>query len=166
VSLPDARRSFLWLIDILRRERIDFAVTGGLAARSYGAARALNDIDIDIRNADFWRLHAAVFGHVVFGPARYRDEKWDLLLMMLDHEGQIIDIAGGDDARIYDKARQAWITSRTDFADVEIRDVLGLAVPVMSPEALVAYKAMLDGACQQTDIEAIGRFLKARAPSS
>jgi hypothetical protein len=121
-----------------------------------------NDIDIDICNADFATLHEIVAPHVVFGPAQYRDEKWDLLLMMLDHEGQLIDIAGGDDARIYDIARQAWVSSRTDFTDVEIRDVMGHAVPVMAPSALAAYKALLDGAHQRIDIEAVQRFLRDR----
>jgi hypothetical protein len=164
-AAPDAANTFAWLVSVLRTAGIDFVVTGGVAARSYGADRPINDIDIDIRNSDFTRLQAALGPYVAFGPARYRDEKWDLLLMMLDHEGQVVDIAGGDDVRIYDNKSNSWVSGRTDFTDVEYRDVLGVVVPVMSPQALADYKRLLNGDHQKVDVAAIESFLKSREES-
>jgi hypothetical protein len=101
----------------------------------------------------------AVAKQVVFGPARYRDKKWDLLLMQLEHEGQMIDISGGDDARIFDDESQTWIEDPTDFNDIEWRAVFGLFVPVMAPRPLMRYKGLLSGKHQRSDIQAIQRCM-------
>jgi len=159
VSQRNPSKTFLWLVSALLLRGVDFVVSGGLAAKSYGATRPLNDIDIDVANSDVTKLHPVLAKYVVFGPDRYRDDKWDLLLMSLEHEGQMVDISGGDDARIYDDDRKAWITDRTDFRDVEWREVLGLVVPVMAPKRLVAYKSLLTGEHQQKDVQAIRRFM-------
>jgi hypothetical protein len=37
-----------WVIDILNKHHIIYQVTGGLAAKIYGAKRALADIDLDL----------------------------------------------------------------------------------------------------------------------
>lgn len=155
----NARKTLNWLVRCFRNAQVDFVITGGLAAQSYGAARLLNDIDIDIRNADFATVRSFVEPFLTFGPARYRDQKWDLMLMTLDHEGQIVDIGGGDDVRIYDAENARWIDSPTDFMDFELRQALGVTVPVVAARALIAYKTLLDGAHQKIDIEAVQRFL-------
>jgi hypothetical protein len=75
-------------------------------------------------------------------PARWRDEKRDLLLMTLNHEGQMIDIGGGVDARIYESARKSSMSDVTDFSGCRIPgglrrgcagDVAGTADPVQDP---------------------------------
>jgi hypothetical protein len=162
VNRRNASRTFYWLVAALQLRGIDFVVSGGLAARSYGATRPLNDIDIDIANADVERLRPVVGEYVSFGPDRYRDGKRDLLLMTLKHEGQMVDISGGDDARIYDEKHKAWILERTDFSDIEWRKVFGLVVPVMAPRPLMTYKALLNGAHQQSDVLAVRRFVASR----
>jgi len=82
--------------------------------------------------------------------------------MMLDHEGQTVDIAGGNDVRIFDSETKRWCSGRTDFTDVEYREVLGVVVPVMSPGPLAAYKRLLNGDHQRADIIAIESFMKER----
>jgi hypothetical protein len=160
--MNDAGKTFHWLIGIFRQAGIPFVITGGLAARSYGSTRPLNDIDIDIHDADLERLRPDVRQYVTFGPARVRDAKWDLLLMTLEHHEQMIDIAGGDDAKIRDDASDRWIAEHTDFSDVELRQIFGLVVPVISPQQLIAYKVLLTGAHQLEDIDAVLRFVKNR----
>ena len=51
--MRNAKTAFLWIIRILKKHRVPYQVTGGLAAKIYGAKRKLNDIDIDISKKDF-----------------------------------------------------------------------------------------------------------------
>lgn len=131
-----------------------FVLTGGLAAKSYGSPRPLNDIDVDIHDADFNQILNDIRPYIIYGPARYIDERWDLLLVTLNHNGQEIDISGGDSLKICDARTGEWKSNHTDFSHVEHRNVLGQVVPVISRDDLVAYKSMLEGPHQKIDIQA------------
>lgn len=37
-----------WVVSILKKQRIPFQISGGLAAHIYGSKRPLNDIDLDV----------------------------------------------------------------------------------------------------------------------
>jgi hypothetical protein len=160
--MKDPANTFRWLVSILKAHDVPFVVAGGLAAKSYGSPRPLNDIDIDIRNEDFPKLLPAIAPYALFGPARYRDEKWDILLATLEHDGQEIDIAGGHDAKLYDDKAGRWVDIPCDFSRSEPREIFGVSVPVVSPEELIAYKSLLNGLHQRVDIEAAVAFLGER----
>ncbi|MFA6365367.1 MAG: hypothetical protein WCW78_03125 [Candidatus Paceibacterota bacterium] len=153
--MKNPEKTFHWIIGILTKHKIPFVVTGGLAAKSYGSPRELNDFDIDIHDKDFPLFVDEVKPYIIFGPAKYHDERWDLLLMTLNHEGQDIDISGGDTLRICDARTQEWKNDATDFSDIKEREIFGIRVPVISKKALIAYKKMLIGKHQQIDIEAV-----------
>ncbi|HLC94380.1 MAG TPA: hypothetical protein VJH96_02335 [Patescibacteria group bacterium] len=42
----DTKKAFRWIVGILQTYKIPFQITGGFAARFYGANRPLYDIDI------------------------------------------------------------------------------------------------------------------------
>lgn len=156
--MKNPEKTFVWIVSLLQARGVPFVVVGGLAAKSYGSPRPLNDIDIDIPDASFDIIRDAIGRYAVFGPARYRDERWDVLLATLNHEGQEIDISGGDSTKICDVRTREWIASPTDFSAVERREIFGIIVPVQTREHLVAYKSMLAGEHQQDDIRAIQDF--------
>lgn len=150
-------KAFKWIISILNKHRVPFVVTGGLAAKSYGSPRLLNDIDIDIPSKCFKVILNEVRPFVIYGPGRYKDERWDLLLMTLVYVGQEIDISGGETIKICDARTGEWKDSKTDFKDVEERKIFNLIVPVISKKSLVAYKSMLAGDHQRIDPHAVLR---------
>lgn len=152
--MKNPEKTFNWIVDVFRKHNVSFVVTGGLAAKSYGSPRSLNDIDIDIRDENFALILEDIRPYIVFGPVQYRDERWDLLLATLDHEGQEIDIGGGDTVRICDVRTGEWKSVPTDFLNIEQREVLGVKVPVISRTNLITYKSMLQGEHQQIDIQA------------
>ncbi len=156
----DPAKTFRWLVGLLHELKIPFLVSGGLAAKAYGSERPLNDIDIDIPNDRFDDLYPRVEEFVVEGPGRAKDERWDLLLMVLKHHGQDVDIGGAYDARICDARTGEWVEGDDDFSKCEMREIFGLTVPVMGREELMMYKAMLTGAHQMQDIEAIRRSVE------
>ena len=93
-------KTFNWIIGILKKNNIPFVITGGLAAKSYRSPRNLNDIDIDVHDKDLNSILKEIRLYITFGPEQYKDERWDLLLLTLNHEGQDIDISGGDNGKI------------------------------------------------------------------
>jgi hypothetical protein len=152
--MRNSEKTFHWIINILKKHAIPFVITGGLAGKCFGSPRPLNDIDIDIHDKDFDRILEDIKPYIIFGPGRYRNERWDLLLMTLNHEGQEIDISGGDTLHICDARTNKWEFSPTDFSDIEHRTLFDSTVPVISRGDLIAYKSMLQGAHQHIDIHA------------
>lgn len=152
--MKNPRKTFEWIVGVLNKHKVPFVVSGGLAGKSYGSQRPLNDIDIDIHDKDFSLIAKDINPYVTLGPARYRDERWDVLLATLNHEGQEIDISGGDTLKICDKRDGEWKLNKTDFFNVEERDVFGIKVPVISRANLIQYKSMLEGEHQLVDIQA------------
>ncbi len=156
--MRDPVKTFKWIVDILKKQNIPFVISGGLSAKSYGSPRPLNDIDIDIHDKDIDLILEDVKPYITFGPAQYKNKVWDLLLLTLSHEGQEIDISGGDSLRICDAKTGIWHGSPTDFSDIEKRDIFGLIVPVISKKDLIEYKSMLvekGHEHQQVDIDAV-----------
>ena len=153
--MKNPEKTFNWIIDLLRKKKIHFVITGGLAAKSYGSPRNLNDIDIDVHDKDLNLIYEEVKPYITFGPKEYKDQRWDLLLITLNHESQEIDISGGDTLKICDARTGEWKLSPTDFSNVEQREIFGIKVPVISREDLISYKSMLQGEHQSVDIQAV-----------
>lgn len=161
--MKNPEKTFRWITGLLQENGIEFMITGGMAARIYGAQRPLNDIDLDVSSAGFARLPHEVLDLATFGPARYTDHKWDLPLVTLVHEGQEIDISDADNTKIHDAASGQWISMAYDISKAQMHDVFSLRVPVIDPEDLMAYKSLLDGAHQKDDIAAIRQNIKRQA---
>lgn len=153
--MKNPEKTFQWIIGVLNKHSVPFVVTGGLAGKSYGSLRPLNDIDIDIHDKDFNLIMDDIKPHIVFGPDHYEDKRWDLLLATLNHEGQEIDISGGDTLKICDARTGEWKLNQTDFSNIERREIFGITVPVILRGDLIGYKSMLQGEHQQVDIQAI-----------
>lgn len=153
--MKNPEKSFHWIIGILKKHNVSFVVTGGLAAKSYGSPRPLNDIDIDIHDKDFKTILDDIKPYLIFGPAHYQDERWDLLLATLNHMGQDIDIGGCDSVKIRDARTGEWKNDPSDFSNTEEREIFGLNVPVISRKDLIDYKSMLMGDHQKVDIQAV-----------
>ncbi len=148
-----------WIVSILRKHDIPFQLSGGFAAHQYGATRPVNDIDIDLPEDKIDVLLPDIGPYIVFSPGRYRDEKWDLLLVTLDYYGQEIDLGGAYDTKIFDKATGEWIRFPARLDAARMMRVFGIEVPVVAPDDLIAYKRLLDGEHQRSDAAAISAFL-------
>lgn len=164
MSLParDTTASLRWITGLLSRHGLEFAISGGFAARLYGATRALNDIDIDIKAPEglsqnlrvFDVLMADVAPYIIDPPQRYVDARWDMDIMTLNHAGQEIDVGIGNDIRIFDDTAQIWRPMPVDFNDLRMMEVDGMILPVVQPRFLARYKSLLSGAHQKGDIAA------------
>ncbi len=152
-------RALIWITSILSKYDIPYQIAGGFAAKIYGSPRHLNDIDIDIPDARFAELIDELSPYITFGPARFKDDKWDCEQITLNYHGQEIDICGADSCSIVSKDGSRTIMLTTDFAAAEKHTVDGLEVPVMPPRDLIAYKKELNGEHQPIDIAAVEAYL-------
>lgn len=146
-----------WITSVLRRRGAAFQVTGGLAARAYGATRPLADIDLYVAPEVFADLPAEIVPFIVRGPEHLRDASWDITFLVLDYGGQRIELGCAEDVRIFDKSRCVWIGQTIDLAASIEREVLGTRVPLMPREALMAYKAILGREVDRRDLADLDR---------
>ena len=128
-----------WIVEIISINDIDYQITGGLAANLYGSGREVYDIDIEVSDLDVWRLGFLCEEYIVYGPERYVDEHFDLLLMTLDYGGQLIDVCGIDSMSIRGESQEIDLGSAVE---VDGYRVVGLG-------DLIAYKKLL---CRDVDL--------------
>ncbi len=138
-----------WMVGILNGLGIDYEVTGGLAAYLYGSKRDIYDIDIEVSDSLVWELAYECNDYVVYGPCRYVDDHFDLLLMTLEYHGQLIDVCGIDS--MYIRGEKQVI----DLGQSVVMDVCGMDVRVVVLGDLVAYKKLLGREVDLFDVEAL-----------
>lgn len=149
----DSEKAFHWIVGILKNHGIPFQIEGGLAARAYGSERELADIDLVIPEASFAEILPEVKDYVVSGPDQMKDKHWDLLLLVLDYEGQMIEIAGAYEQKYFDKVANEWVHAPSDFSKSEMHEVFGLMVPIVPKDNLVRAKKRLGREVDSLDLE-------------
>lgn len=151
--MKQTKEALIWITDILKKHHIPFQITGGLAARAYGAVRELEDIDIDIPEDKFELLIKEVGPYIIYGPDYFKDESWNLYLLTLRYKNQDIDLSGAYHGKIYHQKSKTWVKLITDFSMVEYKEIMGLKLPVISREELIAYKKILARPVDLLDIQ-------------
>lgn len=149
--------ALIWITNILKKYNIPFQITGGLAAHSYGGKRAIEDIDIDIPDDKFDLIKEDVAPFITFGPERFKSDKWDLLLMTLNYNGQEIDLSGADSTKIYNEKSKEWIRLCENFNKAEIKELFGAKYSIISRDSLITYKKILSRDVDLIDIDEIDK---------
>jgi len=140
IKRENVKKAFVWIVSLLRQQKITFRISGGLAANIYGSKRPLADIDIEVYDEDVFKLREAVAKFVIYEPGRYKDNEFDLLLMTLKYKGQEIDICGVESQKLFNKKEKEWEPESSDLRQVTRKKVFGLIVPVIPLKALICYK--------------------------
>ena len=154
--MRDTEKAFHWIINILKKHGIEYKISGGFAALAYGVDRELADIDIEMADTDILKVAEDAKSYIIFGPARYKDEKWDLQLMTLNYEGQEIDIASTN-AKIFNQATRQWEEIPSDLKNYELKEAFGMNVPVETLDSLITYKLKL---AREVDVEDVRQLQK------
>lgn len=153
--MNDAKIALVWITDILKKYHVPFQISGGLAAIAYGATRHLADIDIDIPDNQFELIRDEVHRYIIYGPERFKSDKWDLMLMTLNYQGQEIDLSGSDSTYLFNQQTGEWSKLNEDIAAACTRKVFDLDVPVIPLDSLIYYKKMLGREVDLIDINQI-----------
>jgi len=152
--------AFDWMVNIFRKHNISFVISGGLAARAYGSKRELRDFDFDIANDGFEKILSDVRPYITADPEKHASEAFQNTLLKLTYRGQKIDIAGTDDAKIFNRTTNEWSSDKTDLARYEMKYIFGTSAPVMLPTDLLEYKSKFSRYEDVEDIEAVKRYLE------
>jgi len=155
--MRETETAFHWIITLLAEQRVQFRITGGLAARVYGSTRELADIDIEIAKEDFAAVLPRIAQWVTIEPHQYRDESWDIFLLTLVYKGQEIDLAAYEQVRLFDVERGVWVDANFSLAADE-RICYGVRVPVIPVSELVRYKKMIRRDVDKEDVVLLDSF--------
>ena len=144
-----------WIRDVLTERNIPFSVCGGLAAIGYGSERALHDIDLFVPGKHFQEVVAAGKEYVSKPARHYEGEGWSLEYIQFLYAGTKIEVGNAQGAKIWDVSKRKWVDLPVDFNRTSIVEVLGVPVPLMDAESLVAYKEILGREVDHADVTAI-----------
>ncbi len=150
--MKNSKAAFKWIVGILKKRGIQFQVVGGLAAITYGAKRPVVDIDLQIPSSGFEKILGDVNNYKVLGPGQYRDRVWNLRILTLNYEGQIIDLGDSNNTKFYNHRAQLWEKLSTNYSNSEIKEIYGIKVPVIPKQQLIQYKTKLGRPVDEIDI--------------
>ncbi len=149
-------RALGWLTGILARRRVPYQVVGGLAARAYGASRALVDIDLYIPLSHAQAALEEMRPYLVRAPLPHKSDSWDLVYLALQYEGVWIEIGDSEtNPRFFNRIDRRWEPQVIDYEASRLAALYGCEVAVMPRDELLRYKAMLDREVDHLDIEEI-----------
>lgn len=145
-----------WITKILNDLKIDFVISGGFAANFYGSDRPLYDIDIDIRNHDFAKLCAVInTRYISWGPERFKDNSWDLIMITLIYNDILIDVCDSDSAMVFSKKDNQWVK----YPELNIPRTKGvfndLDLYFINKTSLLKYKSCLQRDVDMYDVQKI-----------
>ena len=154
----NTKEAFRWIIGIIKENNIPFLISGGFAAKLYGANRPLYDIDIEVPDKYFNKLLLLVKNKVIYGPKRYLDETFDILLMTLKYQGQEIDISGCETDKLYNHETKQWEPGEIKIDNFTEKNIYGLKVPVIKKQDLLTYKSKTKRSVDLEDIKDISNL--------
>ena len=153
------KAAFLWIINVLRKNKIPFYISGGFAAKVYGSPRPINDIDIDVPNKYFLTILELTKKYLKWGPKRWLKKPWNVTVFTLKYKEQEIDISNGETMKFYDLKKRKWVSGPSNFSRASKKRVFGIIVPIIQKKDLLYYKRLLKKYSsrkhQKIDIEAL-----------
>ncbi len=147
------------LVEALQRNNIEFQVSGGLAVLVHGGTRPLYDIDLEIHKGDVEVVRALFKDYItedwnndLEGP----DDQFDIWMMKLEINGVPIDINQVEEVYLISKTGER--TLQSSVMDTEPREFMGLTLPVLRKESLIAYKKIIARDTDLIDVKQLESF--------
>ena len=136
--MKDTKKALHWIVKLLTTNEIPFQILGGFAARAYGARRELADIDIEVTSVSFRKLCDLVKEHITQGPMIYKDDIMECEIVEFSYEGQLIEIVNAGNTVFRNPETNQWEQEIINFEDSELVEVLGISVPLIPKQQLIA----------------------------
>lgn len=135
---------------------IPYQISGGLAARAYGATRPLVDIDLDASLQESPQRQAfldEIRPYLIREWGPHLSASWDIIYLALNYRGMHIEIGEASaHRRIYNRRDGCWEDRRLNVAVSTHMHLYGVDVTVMPQDELLTYKAVLDRDVDRLDI--------------
>lgn len=153
-------KALKWITGVLRKNKIPFQITGGLAAKAYGATRKLFDIDIYVPEKYMNKVIKKTKKYIILGPKRSKTKNWDLEYIKIIHSGQRIEIGSPEKTKMFDKKRRKWLRDRINFSKPETKEIFRLKVPLIPKRQLILRKIKLGRKVDRIDLRQMGYSMK------
>ena len=149
----DIEHELLAVVDALNRERIPYALCGGVCLALHGCVRATQDIDLLIRQIDLPRLRLALrsAGFMVWTPMPMEFRRADGDVTRVHRVCKFV----GEDFMILDLI-EIGATHETAWKSRSRRKLQGRSISLVSARELARMKKMAGRKQDLADIEALG----------
>jgi len=154
--MNQSKKALKWIVSLLKSNKIPFQITGGLAAKAYGAERKLFDIDIYVPEKHMDKVIKKTKNYIVLGPKHSKTKNWDLEYIKIIYAGQRIEIGSPEKTKMFDKEKGRWIRDKVNFSKPEVKEVFGLKVPVIPKKQLISRKVKLGRKVDKIDLRQMG----------
>lgn len=135
---------------------IPYQVTGGLAARIYGATRPLYDLDLEVRPADIEEVRLNVRPLITRDLYHLHDQHFDLNMMTLAMDEVPIDISVVEPVIVCSPGG-VWQRCDARLETSVLVDLGGWSVPVVARDELVRYKSIIRRPTDLDDLRQLGQ---------
>ena len=136
------------VVQVFIENKIQFQISGGLAAIIYGAERPLYDIDVEVYKKDIQKVRDIFQKNISKDFYHLQDENFDLWLLTLDINGVPVDISQADECYLGD-GKGKKIRTDADLSKAQFINFDNLEIPVANKMELISYKKIL---ARNTDI--------------
>ena len=127
-----------------------------MAAIAHGSGRELYDIDLYVSKLELSKITDFGKEYLTFGPARYKDECWDIEGAQFVIGGVKVELTTDNDCRFYSPIKNSWVTQPIDFNSTVRKFVYGREVNIMCFQQLITYKKLL---AREVDLDDVKRLL-------
>lgn len=131
-----------FLISNLKKHKIAYHITGGLAGNIYGFKWRLHDIDIEVSQKDINRVASLFKQNIICPLARFIDNEFDIMLLTLRVNDVEIEINQAEDAFIF-TADGRRVKLDTDLSKAIENNFFGISICVQPLEDIIHYKELL-----------------------
>src|SRR3989338_2530426 len=142
------REALKKVAQIFIENKIQFQISGGLAAIIYGAERSLYDIDVEVYKKDIQKVRDIFQKNISKDFYHLQDENFDLWLLTLDINRVPVDISQADECYLGD-GKGKKIRADADLLKSQFINFDGVKIPVANKMELISYKKIL---ARDTDI--------------
>lgn len=145
--------ALLWIKNILEEQSIPYQIVGGLASNIHGGSRPVADIDLYIPSECIKRILPKVQNYISKPLVDCVEGSWDLEYFQLIYQEQKIEIGLSPGTKILNKNSCQWVELIINYNQSVIGNYVGVKVPVIPVQELIAYKSLLGREVDHIDIE-------------
>ena len=119
-----------WICGVLRKEKIPFQVVGDIATLLEGASPLVSTVELFVSAKSLPRLIRTVQDRITEYPWRRRNERWDLVMMVLNNDDVVVS------ARARFGTSSEWMDVVIDLEASRVVTFRGVEIPIASRSEL------------------------------
>ena len=125
-----------WICGVLRKEKIPFQVVGDIAILLEGASPLVSTVELIVSAKSLPRLIRTAQDRITEYPWRRRNERWDLVMMVLNNDDVVVSVGVIDGARVRVGTSREWVDVVIDLEASRVVTLRGVEIPIASRSEL------------------------------